>query len=182
MKIALIGKSRSGKDTIAEYLEDKYGLHNYKFSYGITEIIKKYFPKDLEKGVKLRGHYIKIGQSLRELDEDVWVNYTLSKINYLWESLENVVISDVRQENEFIRLHKEGFKFIYVDCDNAIRYKRMKEKGEEMPDAFNNDPDKSVNYLVIKYLDLMHIVINDGSLEDLYKAVNCMINRIYKED
>lgn len=182
MKIALIGKSRSGKDTVAEYLVKKYGMRNYKLSYGITEIIKKYFPSDFEKGVKLRGHYIKIGQSLRELDEDVWVNYTLNKINYLWGNLENLVISDVRQENEFIRLREEGFKFIYVDCDNAIRYKRMKEKGEEMPDVFDNDPDQSVNHLVMKYLDLMHIVINDGSLEDLYKSVDCMINRIYKED
>lgn len=181
MKIALIGRSRSGKDTIAEYLEKKYRLHNYKFSYGITEIIKKYFPKDLEKGIKLRGHYIKIGQSLRELDEDVWVNYTLNKINYLWGSFENVVISDVRQENEFLRLREEGFKFIYVDCDNAIRNKRMEEKGEELPDSFENDPDNSVNYIAIKYLDSMNVVNNDGSLEDLYRAVDYMINRIYKE-
>ena len=181
MKIALIGRSRSGKDTVAEYLEDKYGLHNYKFSYGITEIIKKYFPKDLEKGVKLRGHYIKIGQSLRELDEDVWVDYTLNKINYLWGGLENVVISDVRQENEFLRLREEGFKFIYVDCENEIRYERMKEKGEEIPDIFENDPDKSVNYISMKYLNSINVINNNGSLERLYKNVDYMINHIYKE-
>lgn len=182
MKIALIGRSRSGKDTVAEYLVKKYGMRNYKLSYGITEIIKKYFPKELEKGVKLRGHYIKIGQSLRELDEDVWVNYTLNRINYLWGNLENLVISDVRQENEFLRLRDEGFKFIYVDCDNAIRNKRIEEKGEELPDVFNNDPDNSVNYIIVKYLNTINVVNNDGSLEDLYKAVDYMINHIYKED
>lgn len=175
MKIALIGKSRSGKDTVAEYLEKKYRLHNYKFSYGITEIIKKYFPKDLEKGVKLRGHYIKIGQSLRELDEDVWVNYTLDKINYLWGSLENVVISDVRQENEFRRLAKEGFRFIYIKCDNYIRNERIKEKGEELPSDFDNDPDKNIDYIVERYGELIEVVSNNQSLERLFDEINKVV-------
>lgn len=172
MKIALIGKSRSGKDTVAEYLEKKYRLHNYKFSYGITEIIKKYFPKDLEKGIKLRGHYIKIGQSLRELDEDVWVNYTLNKINYLWGSLENVVISDVRQENEFKRLAGRGFRFIYIECDDDIRNERIKENGEELPSNFDNDPDKNIDYIFERYMGLIDVVSNNQSLEKLFHEVD----------
>lgn len=175
MKIALIGKSRSGKDTVAEYLEKKYRLHNYKFSYGITEIIKKYFPSDFEKGVKLREHYIKIGQSLRELDEDVWVNYTLNKINYLWGNLENVVISDVRQENEFRRLAKEGFRFIYIKCDDYIRNERIKEKGEELPNDFDNDPDKNVDYIVERYGELIEVVSNNQSLERLFDGINKVV-------
>lgn len=181
MKIALIGLSRSGKDTVAEYLVKKYGMRNYKLSCGITEIIKKYFPSDLEKGVKLRGHYIKIGQTLRELDEDVWVNYTLNKINYLWGNLENLVISDVRQENEFLRLREEGFKFIYVHCDDEIRYKRIKEKGEEIP-SFKDDPDKKVSCVAKKYLSSINVIDNNGSLDWLYKNVDYIINHIYEED
>lgn len=175
MKIALIGLSRSGKDTVAEYLVKKYGMRNYKLSYGITEIIKKYFPKDLEKGVKLRGHYIKIGQSLRELDEDVWVNYTLDKINYLWGNLENLVISDVRQENEFRRLAKEGFRFIYIKCDDVIRNERIKEKGEELPSDFDNDPDKNVDYIVERYGELIEVVSNNQSLESLFDEINKVV-------
>lgn len=175
MKIALIGKSRSGKDTVAEYLVKKHGMRNYKLSCGITEIIKKYFPSDFEKGVKLRGHYIKIGQSLRELDEDVWVNHTLNKINYLWGNLENLVISDVRQENEFIRLHEEGFKFIYIKCDDGIRNERIKEKGEELPSDFDNDPDKNVDYIVERYGELIDVVSNNQSLEKLFYEINKVV-------
>ena len=175
MKIALIGLSRSGKDTVAEYLVKKYGMRNYKLSCGITEIIKKYFPSDFEKGVKLRGHYIKIGQSLRELDEDVWVNYTLNKINYLWGNLENLVISDVRQENEFRILAKEGFRFIYVKCDDDIRNERIKEKGEELPSDFDNDPDKNVDYIVERYGELIEVVSNNQSLERLFDEINKVV-------
>lgn len=175
MKIALIGKSRSGKDTVAEYLVKKHGMRNYKLSYGITEIIKKYFPYDFEKGVKLREHYIKIGQTLRELNEDVWVDYTLSKINYLWGNLENLVISDVRQENEFRRLAKEGFRFIYIKCDDYIRNERIKEKGEELPSDFDNDPDKNVDYIVERYGELIEVVSNNQSLEMLFDEINKVV-------
>lgn len=175
MKIALIGKSRSGKDTVAEYLVKKHGMRNYKLSYGITEIIKKYFPSDFEKGVKLREHYIKIGQTLRELNEDVWVDYTLNKINYLWGNLENLVISDVRQENEFRRLAKEGFRFIYIKCDDYIRNERIKEKGEELPSDFDNDPDKNVDYIVERYGELIEVVSNDQSLERLFDEINKVV-------
>lgn len=177
MKIALIGKSRSGKDTVAEYLVKKYGMRNYKLSYGITEIIKKYFPSDFEKGVKLREHYIKIGQTLRELNEDVWVDYTLNKINYLWGNLENLVISDVRQENEFRRLAKEGFRFIYIKCDDGIRNERIKEKGEELPSDFDNDPDKNVDYIVERYGELIEVISNNQSLERLF----CEINKVVED-
>lgn len=175
MKIALIGKTRSGKDSVAEYLVKKYGMRNYKLSYGITEIIKKYFPSDFEKGVKLREHYIKIGQTLRELNEDVWVDYTLKKVDEWWGTTDNVVISDVRQENEFRRLAKEGFRFIYIKCDDDIRRERIKEKGEELPSDFDNDPDKNVDYIVERYGKLIEVVSNNQSLERLFYEINKVV-------
>lgn len=60
MKIALFGKMRSGKDTVADMLIDEYNFTSYSFSKGIKEIVDTYFPETKEMG-KPREHYQQVG-------------------------------------------------------------------------------------------------------------------------
>ena len=102
MKIAVCGRMRSGKDTLANRLVEEYGFKEFKFSQGINEIINKYFPEHAFSEKRPRKHQQFIGQGMRQLDKDVWVNYTLSYVEeYLAENgdFADVVISDLRQEN-----------------------------------------------------------------------------------
>ena len=78
-KVALFGKIRSGKDTVGKILIEEYGFQRVAFGDGIGEIIEKYFPEALEGG-KPRKHYQHIGQQLRVLNQDVWINYLLKKV------------------------------------------------------------------------------------------------------
>jgi dephospho-CoA kinase len=72
MRLAIVGKMRSGKDTFAKYFTDLYGFKPLAFGNGITDVITRYFPEAFIMG-KPREHYQVIGQTFRELDPDIWV-------------------------------------------------------------------------------------------------------------
>lgn len=69
LKIGLVGKMRSGKDTVADILETK-GFVNYKFSQGIKDVknLLDYNKKDGKDRKMLQN----LGQGLRQIvGEDV---------------------------------------------------------------------------------------------------------------
>ncbi|MFP5303338.1 hypothetical protein R2R70_19325, partial [Cobetia sp. SIMBA_158] len=69
-RIAVVGRFRSGKNTFADYITEKYGHIQFAFGDGITKVINQYFPEAFNDG-KPRKHYQVIGQSFRELDENI---------------------------------------------------------------------------------------------------------------
>lgn len=169
-KVAICGKIRSGKDTIAKmFIND--GYREFKFGTGIAEVIQKYFPEDWAKG-KPRLHYQHIGQQLRELDADVWVKYTLKQVDeYLKDNPNgNVIIDDMRQENEAEKLKEAGFIIIKVRALEKVRVKRMLDAGDtfKLEDLYH-ETEQQVDMIVPDI-----IIDNDGSLEDLYREVRDM--------
>lgn len=172
MRVALFGKMRSGKDTVGEILIKRYDFKRYAFGDGIGEIIHKYFPDTLKHG-KPRHHYQFIGQQLRELDEDVWIKYLLKKVEAdepkraVQEIPFNVVVTDARQYNEYLRLKENGYIIVKVETDEDIRLERMRALGDNFTLELLEHPtelqvDKVVPDVVIK---------NNGSLIDLELAV-----------
>lgn len=183
MKIALFGKMRSGKDTVTKILVEEHGFKGFAFAQGIGEIIVKYFPTALAYG-KPRNHYQHIGQSLRELDEDVWINYLFKRVLHhkmdLKLNVENknknipfrVVVTDGRQLNEADRLRKEGYLIVKVEAPIEERLKRMKESGDD----FN---EKSLSHETEEQVELVRpdiTIINDGTIEDLKRKVKALID------
>lgn len=167
LKIALMGEARSGKDTLAGFFLEK-GLTQFTFATGIKEIVDKYFPTASANG-KPRRHLQVIGQQLRTLDEDVWVNYTLGKVNkfvrqFPVQASDGIIITDLRQPNEYRALVKEGFIIVRVDADKAVRVARMKEAGDIFSEKdLTHETEKYVMSLATDY-----IVDNNGTKKDLY--------------
>lgn len=172
MKIALVGKARSGKDTVGNYLIDNYGFQRFYFAQGIEEIIKMYFPDSFVHG-KPRKHYQHIGQELRMLDEQVWINFVDRKVNeYLTSNPKgNVLITDTRQFNEGKYLKENGYMLVKVECNDSIRLNRILESNEEVSlETFFHDTERQSD-LIIPHLTIK----NNGSLEDLYQASDLII-------
>lgn len=178
MKIALFGKMRTGKDTVADILAEEYGFEKFAFAQGIGEIIVKYFPTALSYG-KPRKHYQHIGQSMRELDNDVWITYLLKRVLHhkmdLKLSVENknnkkpfrVVVTDGRQLNEADRLRKEGYLIVKVEAPKETRFKRSLASG----DIFT---EEALEHETEKQVDLVRpdiTIVNDGSIVDLRRKV-----------
>ena len=184
LKIAIFGKMRSGKDTVGKILIDEHGFKKFALGDGIGEIIVKYFPEAWADG-KPRRHYQHIGQELRKLNPDVWVNYLLGRIKHhehkviaegLCEKNKpkgkfNVVVTDGRQLNELERLRKEGFIIIKVTAPEELRLQRILESG----DVFNPEVLHHETELQVDEVNPDIEIINDGTLEELKDKVQKML-------
>lgn len=173
-KIALCGKMRSGKDTVAFRLDIFYGLTSFKFSGGIHELVRQYFPERVGD-LKDRQLLIDIGQFMRTINPDVWINYldrAITKAN----TSKGIVVTDVRQENEVSYLRKLGFTIVKVVSDDEKRIERIKKSG----DIFQLDQLDSVPELAVDAVDADYIIENNGSFYELQKKVDELYNWLNK--
>lgn len=113
-KIALLGRSGAGKDTFADFLVEERNFTKMFFAEPLYLIANEVF------GMKKKNRELlqDIGMALRGVDEEVFVNNLKRKVKEAEkEGIENIIITDVRQENEFNALKEMGFVFIYIDAD-----------------------------------------------------------------
>lgn len=172
MKIAVVGKMRAGKDSVANVLRG-YNFHPVAFGDGIKQITREFFPEVYGSG-KPREHYQHIGQSLRELNPDVWINYAHREmLNTLAYGISrkgiepNVIITDCRQKNEEAYLRRNGFKIVKVFAEDEIRLQRIKDAGETVTQAqFNHGTEQEVDSITADYL-----IYNNGTLQELERQV-----------
>lgn len=188
IKIALTGKARSGKDTVGKLLIEQ-GFHKYAFGDEIKYLIERYFPEATKEG-KPRKYYLKIGQTFRELNPEVWINCLLDKVSMslqlnagLNQHLRkhgkkevpfNIVVTDARQQNEVRILREQGYKIIKVNCPDEIRIQRMKLLGDVFtPQDLYDETELNVDAVKADYeLD------NFGDLAETRKQLEAILQEI----
>ena len=177
-KIAIVGKIRSGKDTAADYIIQNYGLKPFSFGSGITEVINRYFPEALTEG-KPRKHYQVIGQAFRELNPEIWVEILEKKLQDEWEENPNtgVIITDLRQLNEYKRLKELGFTIIKIEAPFSARLQRIEKEGDVFSwEQLNHETELQAERCPYDYL-----VVNNSSIEDLYHQLKMIMRRVQEE-
>jgi dephospho-CoA kinase len=177
MKVAIVGRIRSGKDTVGDMFIKDYGCTRMAFGDEIGRVIQDYFPDAFKDG-KPRRHYQHIGQRFRDLDPDVWVKQLEKrlKINYV-KGVRRVVITDMRQRNEYEFLKSLGFQVIKVETADEIRLERMNANGDQFTLAdLNHETEQQIDALPYDYL-----ISNNTSLEDLYKQVQHVAEELKEE-
>lgn len=125
LKIGLIGKAGTGKDTVADYLMAVYGFKKFAFADKLKEIDAELFGTTEGKDRKRLQEF---GQFCRTIDPDVWVNQLHQRIKGYGG---NVVITDIRQWNELKYCQDNGFVIVKIVADTKVRLKRMKERGDQ---------------------------------------------------
>ncbi len=152
--IALGCEARVGKDTVADYLHNKY---NYKIIriatplYDCTSAIQNILGFEVKKdgkllqdmGTLLKSHY----------DDDVFVN-KLDK--ELADETQAYVVVDVRHKNEYNYLSKKGFKMIRIKRKVDLNDNRDKNHKSEC-DLLNTNFD--------------YVIKNKGSLVELNEKI-----------
>ena len=174
MKVALVGKMRSGKDTVGRYIydNDPHGWQNQlAFGDEIKRIAKAYFPHIVSKG-KPRKLYQHIGQEFRKIDPEVWVKaLDRSLLDLMGRGESNFVVTDVRQMNEYHYLKKQGFTIVKVETAEELRMERLRKSGDEYEEAdLFHETEIAVECIPYDYL-----VSNNTTLEDLYTQVEFII-------
>jgi dephospho-CoA kinase len=185
IKIALTGRMRSGKDSVADYLARQYGFIRFAFGDGIRKVCRELFPDQFRDGLngasrKPRALLQGVGQAMRAFDPDVWVNATMRNIErmregdvriartYFTKYPRPIVITDLRQPNEYERLRAEGFVIIRVNASDETRIQRMIDAGDTFDDGtLTHETEQHVDSFAVDYE-----IDNNGSLAELYAQVD----------
>ena len=119
MKIAIHGKMCYGKTTLANIIREfdrDYKIHS--FGQKVKDIAKDLFLMQNKDRTLLTS----IGTKMREIDSNVWANYTIN----MGKDFDKVVIDDLRYQNEHDLCIKNGYKIIVLTLPKDIQIKRLK--------------------------------------------------------
>ncbi len=173
---ALMG---SGKDTVAEYLEEKYGF--FHISYGnLVRDLARQLGRSLD-----RLELIKIQKEYTQMyGQNYFGKLAVKKIRESKE--EFIALSGIRRPEDAEEPRKafgEDFMLIFVDAPAKIRFERMNARSRE------GDPETLEEFLkqeteekkTFKFDEIMKYVKftinNDGSLEELHRNIDAFLAR-----
>ena len=185
--VGFLAKKRCGKDTSSDYLVEKHSFTKMTFAEPIKDASRILFGfseeqlyGDLKEDIdpnwgtspRIVLQYLgtdvfrnDINKIIPSIGNDFWVK--LMKIKYQ-QSLENdptikYTISDVRFPNEVKAIHDLGGIVIKI----------------ERPGFSNNENDEHESEKNIDLIkDFDELIINDGSLNDLYSKVDELVKKI----
>lgn len=170
MDIFINGRAGAGKSEIEKRLI-YHGYTPVQLSSGIYEIARNYF--NMKK--KDRELLQSIGQLLRQIDEDVWVKYACEEIDlrkYI-EKSEKIVVSDVRQANEYDTFKDKGFIAIQVVADLDKRIERLEKRdGIKIDDDYIKRIEENPAETGADGKEYDYIIDNNGTIEELYAKVD----------
>jgi len=171
--LIIVGFARSGKDTVADYLQEKHGFKKFVFSDFIVEEVKK-------RGLPVsKENLSKIGDEMRAKNGmDVVAKR-------LWEKakeFEKVVACGARsvEEVEFLKAHADK---VFVVKVVASPEKRFERKSPDEPanekEFFARDVRDSKRKGLQGVLELTDCTIeNNSTLNDLKKAIDDIIAKL----
>ncbi len=122
--IGITGTNASGKDTVAEYLVQKYSFKNFSLSDEIRFELTK---RGLEHS---RDNMIRVGNEIREnFNANELAIRAIKRIKD--DGSEKIVITSIRNpaEPEEIKKNFYDFKLIFVDAPIELRYERSTSRG-----------------------------------------------------
>ncbi len=172
--IALTGKLRSGKDSVAMWLVGRYGFRRFAFGDELKRYAHMLFvvPSD----TKPRELYQWFGQMMRQREPDIWVRHMFKRV----VAAGNIptVITDLRQPNEFAECRKRGYTIIRVTCSDNIRLERANAAGDKFTLAdLAHDTESHVDTFDVDYE-----IVNDGTLADMGKRIDEIMAAVKSHD
>jgi len=173
--VGVVGHFATGKDTVAEYLKNKYGY----------AILSMYEPlKKLARGVygePTRSRIYELGKSLSAaFGRDLfiwWCEHSLRDFRG------RIVVKDARFLNEVMWLSGVAKLIIYLESAPEVAFERVKLRGRpgdpadltELKTMWKDEGElDSIRNLPIKNLI---IVTNNGDLDSLYGKVDDSLRR-----
>ena len=180
--IGITGTLGSGKGTIVEYLVRQKGFTHFSVrEYLLKEIGQRNLPKN-------RDSMVIVANELRKQNTPSYITDQLYEQSL--KQNKNAIIESIRTPGEAESLRTKGEFYLFaVDAEPKIRYERIKLRNSETDhidfDTFianekremtATDPNKQNLKKCREMADF--VFLNDGSREDLFKAVENVINKI----
>jgi dephospho-CoA kinase len=173
--IGITGRIGSGKTTVGRYLESRYGFQYLRYS----EVLAEWRAKDPDSKAHLQkvGWEVMAGEMQGELNRQLVVRITPGA---------DVAVDGLRHPLDYQTLSgsfSESFHLLYIDSPAKLRFERLNQKGKYANfDLF----DAADHHLVEQHIDSLRanaalVINNQGSLQDLYGAVDRAISNFRKE-
>ena len=185
ISIALSGKARSGKDTVAkmfanllseskpriealanpmkQIIEIMFPGSSKECLYGASElrasVISNNYTDKHGKPLTYRQALLDMGAFARRYNEDIWLHCLLEGVK---KDTNATIVSDIRRKNEFNFFKKHNFTMIRVVRDT---YTRIDDLSETEQDLITND-------------EFSFIIDNNSTLETLFSQVKDIVRHI----
>lgn len=169
LRIAFSYKAQSGKDTCADYAITKHDGYVVKFAehlYNLMYKIQDHLGFEKKKDARLL-QMIGTGYA-RSIDENIWVKHTVGKINQMTreDPSVNIFVTDARFPNEIEALKNLGFTVCKIN------------RSEENKGDIGRDTSHPSEVSLDDYTAWDFVIENNETLEDLYKKVDNIINKV----
>lgn len=178
--IALCGLKRSGKDTVAQYIQEHYGYEHMSLSLKLKQALKLLFdftdeqlesdnkdvidprwntsPRKLMQFFGTDVMQFQLPSIIPGLGRHFFVNSLLSTLNTLpYSPQRSIVISDMRFLHEYEVLHKHGSLIVVEVLRNSC------------------SADSHISENEFKEIPVDFTIENNGSLSELYQKVDDMM-------
>lgn len=175
--IGISGVAGSGKDTVADYLFRQHGFSKIAFADPLKQALvkvlgvnPKYFHESELKDATLpywgfspRHAMQSIGESIKNsLGEEVWLKRWFLSYQMIGET-DHVVVPDARFDLECAAIRQLGGTIIHLRRPGA---------------GLTGDAARHVSELGPSIMPEDHVLINDGTLEELYAGVEILLNEV----
>lgn len=185
--IGFLGKKRSGKDTCADYLVEYHNFEKTAFAKPLKDCLKVLFhftdeqlygdkKEDIDerwntsprKAMQFIGTDV-IRNQFDNLIPNIGLNFWTKhfEIFYNDNKNKNIVVSDVRFQNEVNTIKKLGGIIIKIQRDSNNINSKCKNDTHESEIEMNN----------IENYDIL--IQNNSSFEELYKQIEKTINNVF---
>jgi hypothetical protein len=180
MKIALVGLTRVGKDSVFEmiksYLQTNGHGQTTRLAFGddLKHRLYSAFPEASIIEGKPREWYETFGELGRQIETDMWVKaVNLKYKRSLTLGIDNFVITDVRQPNEAQWALDNGFILIKVYAPKELRQDRA--KGDKSWQPVNPSERK------IETIHCRYIIWNMLDLQNTKEQVEFLLDGLLKQ-
>ena len=199
IRIAFVGRMRSGKSSAASHLETAHGFRTVSFGTALRRVAYELFDGTTVEAYRTEYTYDTcpftggqivigkrkprrllqdVGQALRELDEDVWVRQLAVTVG-VYESLyvtNGIVIDDLRQPNEYEWAKDNGFTIIRVNANEDTRLARARAAGDD----FTTDDLRHETELHVDDFEADYDIWNDDDVgrDELERKIDEIVDEI----
>ena len=188
MLIGIVGLNGSGKDSVAEYLVDKYHFAHKDLGQEIRQELKA-----LGRNYLDRNEMIALGNEMRQkYGYNYWCKRAIESV-----ASSDIVITSIRNPSEAEEIKSRGGKIIGISANLNVRFQRTIQRVKDNPDGNtkhgdiksfddfqakerkeleSNDPSKQQLLKCIAMAD--YTIDNNGDIKQLYGIVEETLSRL----